>query len=597
MTGSGRRAGGGRRAPVGENRTSTSTRPAAVANHARGGATGREPLSRHGGGRTGGASAGAGHPRPAVARGKQPAPASGRAAAGKRGAGSRAVEPGADRPQPDQLRPAAGRAAVPVPVLSSARGRRRRGRRAGRRRHHRLGRRLRSPAGSARSAGSASCSTRSPTGSTSWPRWSRSPCARWCRGGSPSPCWPASWCCACCLAVLRRYGYGPPPVHYLGKTATFVLLFAFPVLLLPTSATATEAVARPLGWAPGLVGARSCTGSPACSTWPRPPRSCARQRGSAGRLPAAVRDSRVSDSADEQPEAQRRVLRAGPAHRPVPEPARPRLRRAAAGGRARRAAGPRGAVWRAAGRRAARHRPRSGSCSPWRTSTCVADAPARSRARAGLVDRRQRAGSAGTDELQPAGRRAARPGDQAAGRGAGRPGRGAGCATWRRPPAWAGSPATAWWSASPTRPGRSTRSPASRGADLGRVLDRDLQEIANALWQAGAEAIAINGQRLTSTSTIRAAGEAILVDFRPVAGPYEVSRDRPGRPAQDSSPTQPPRGRSAGWSTRTGMSFEVRRRDDLTLPAASRPAAALRPPAASRQPVDPDRHPPTGGGR
>src|SRR6185295_18813227 len=35
-----------------------------------------------------------------------------------------------------------------------------------------------------------------------------------------------------CLGVLRRYGFGPPPVHYLGKTATFVLLGAFPVLLL-----------------------------------------------------------------------------------------------------------------------------------------------------------------------------------------------------------------------------------------------------------------------------------------------------------------------------------------------------------------------------
>src|SRR5918997_5472248 len=29
-----------------------------------------------------------------------------------------------------------------------------------------------------------------------------------------------------CLAVLRRHGFGPPPVHYLGKTATFVLLAA-----------------------------------------------------------------------------------------------------------------------------------------------------------------------------------------------------------------------------------------------------------------------------------------------------------------------------------------------------------------------------------
>jgi cardiolipin synthase len=35
-----------------------------------------------------------------------------------------------------------------------------------------------------------------------------------------------------CLLILPRYGYGPPPVHYLGKTATFILLMAFPMLLL-----------------------------------------------------------------------------------------------------------------------------------------------------------------------------------------------------------------------------------------------------------------------------------------------------------------------------------------------------------------------------
>ena len=42
------------------------------------------------------------------------------------------------------------------------------------------------------------------------------------------------------------------------------------------------------------------------------------------------------------------------------------------------------------------------------------------------------------------------------------------------------------------------------------------------LWQSGAEAIAINGQRLTSFSAIRAAGDAILVDNRPLVPPYTV---------------------------------------------------------------------------
>jgi cardiolipin synthase len=57
-----------------------------------------------------------------------------------------------------------------------------------------------------------------------------------------------------CLLVLRRYGYEPLPVHYLGKTATFILLFAFPVLLLARASHATSGVAWPTGWALALWG-------------------------------------------------------------------------------------------------------------------------------------------------------------------------------------------------------------------------------------------------------------------------------------------------------------------------------------------------------
>ncbi|MFV2109008.1 CDP-alcohol phosphatidyltransferase family protein [Micromonospora sp. LOL_015] len=53
-----------------------------------------------------------------------------------------------------------------------------------------------------------------------------------------------------CLVVLRRFGYGPPQVHYLGKTATFVLLAAFPILLLSAvlGFTASASVAAAVGW-------------------------------------------------------------------------------------------------------------------------------------------------------------------------------------------------------------------------------------------------------------------------------------------------------------------------------------------------------------
>ncbi|GEL93555.1 DUF881 domain-containing protein [Cellulomonas composti] len=55
-----------------------------------------------------------------------------------------------------------------------------------------------------------------------------------------------------------------------------------------------------------------------------------------------------------------------------------------------------------------------------------------------------------------------------------------------------------------------------------RVQDIDLQVLVNGLWAAGAEAIAINDQRLTATTAIRAAGSAVLVDLVPLSSPYEV---------------------------------------------------------------------------
>lgn len=51
------------------------------------------------------------------------------------------------------------------------------------------------------------------------------------------------------LALLRRVGYGPLPVHYLGKTATLALLAAFPALLLATAVPEAAGWADPLGWA------------------------------------------------------------------------------------------------------------------------------------------------------------------------------------------------------------------------------------------------------------------------------------------------------------------------------------------------------------
>ena len=51
------------------------------------------------------------------------------------------------------------------------------------------------------------------------------------------------------LLVLRRYGYPPLQVHYLGKAATFILLYAFPLLLLADGEGPVAAVVQPVAWA------------------------------------------------------------------------------------------------------------------------------------------------------------------------------------------------------------------------------------------------------------------------------------------------------------------------------------------------------------
>ncbi len=64
---------------------------------------------------------------------------------------------------------------------------------------------------------------------------------------------------------------------------------------------------------------------------------------------------------------------------------------------------------------------------------------------------------------------------------------------------------------------------AATAPDQGKVIARDLQIIVNGLWQAGAEAISVNGHRLTSRAAIRFAGAAILVDYRPLTRPYVIT--------------------------------------------------------------------------
>lgn len=107
-----------------------------------------------------------------------------------------------------------------------------------------------------------------------------------------------------------------------------------------------------------------------------------------------------------------------------------------------------------------------------------------------------------------------------------------------------------------------------------RVLDQDLQILVNGLWQSGAEAIAVNGHRLTMLTAIRGAGEAITVDYRSLTRPYRIEaigdpRTLPATLIETSA--------GAWWNDlarNRGMTFTMRGSEELTL--AADPGMVLR---------------------
>lgn len=100
-----------------------------------------------------------------------------------------------------------------------------------------------------------------------------------------------------------------------------------------------------------------------------------------------------------------------------------------------------------------------------------------------------------------------------------------------------------------------------------RVLDLDLQILVNGLWEAGAEAVSVNGHRLSALTAIRGAGEAITVDYRSLTRPYRIEavgddRSLPASFAQTSA--------GAWWNDlarNRGMTFTLSGVDELTLDA------------------------------
>jgi len=100
------------------------------------------------------------------------------------------------------------------------------------------------------------------------------------------------------------------------------------------------------------------------------------------------------------------------------------------------------------------------------------------------------------------------------------------------------------------------------------VRDEDLALLVNGLWTAGAEAIAINGERLSALTYIQNSGPAINVNSQPLVAPYTVEAIGDQRTLQanllDSTSGQ----RFTDLVRLLGFGFDRQNVDELTLPGA-----------------------------
>ena len=107
-----------------------------------------------------------------------------------------------------------------------------------------------------------------------------------------------------------------------------------------------------------------------------------------------------------------------------------------------------------------------------------------------------------------------------------------------------------------------------------RVQDVDLQVLVNGLWAAGAEAVAINGQRVAATTAIRSAGSAVLVDLVPLVGPYTVEAIGDAADLQTKLARSTAGQHTAMLHATYGIGVDITSQPKLALPASG--ATSLR---------------------
>jgi uncharacterized protein YlxW (UPF0749 family) len=119
-----------------------------------------------------------------------------------------------------------------------------------------------------------------------------------------------------------------------------------------------------------------------------------------------------------------------------------------------------------------------------------------------------------------------------------------------------------------------------------RIQDVDLQLATNNLWALGAEAVAINGERVIATTAIRSAGSSVLINYRVLTSPYVIEAIGDGQVLQEGFLATTLAEDFGVWSDVFGLGFSVAAAPELEVPAytgAVRVRTAVNPEAEAQQ--------------
>ena len=101
------------------------------------------------------------------------------------------------------------------------------------------------------------------------------------------------------------------------------------------------------------------------------------------------------------------------------------------------------------------------------------------------------------------------------------------------------------------------------------IHQQDIEDVMNALWSGGAEAMTVQGARITSRTVIRCIGNVILVDGTSYSPPYVVQAIGDPGALRETVMANPRIVNYQAYVARYGLGWDMREKDELRFPPAA----------------------------